>query len=148
MDRRLEALLAARRGAPARWAPWVRGGSAIVLIVFGLGKFVVYDTEVDAFERYGLPEAGAVVIAIGVIEVLGGVLLGAGLLTRVVALVLAGNMLGAIVLSGILEGEVVPSLTLAPALLAAMLFLIWSGAGKPSLDAELLEDLQARSSSR
>jgi hypothetical protein len=38
----------------------------------------------------------------------------------VVAAVLAGNMIGAIVVSGILQNEVL-SLTLAPALLAAML---------------------------
>lgn len=45
-----------------------------------------------------------------------------GLLTRLAALALAGNMLGAIVVSGLGEGEVMPSLTLAPALLGAMLF--------------------------
>ena len=36
-------------------------------------------------------------------------------------------MVGAIALSGIGHGDVVPSLTLAPVLLAATLFLLWLG---------------------
>ena len=58
--------------------------------------------------------------------------------TRLVALAMAGNMLGAIVFSGLGEGEVVPSLTLAPLLLAGMLFLIWVGPGRRALDGRLL----------
>jgi uncharacterized membrane protein YphA (DoxX/SURF4 family) len=55
------------------------------------------------------------------------------------ALALAGNMLGAIVVSGIGEGEVLPSLTLAPVLLAAMLFLLWVGPGRHALDSCVLK---------
>jgi hypothetical protein len=43
-------------------------------------------------------------------------------------------MVGAIVVSGIGEGELV-SLTLAPALLVVMLALLWRGPGPRSLDA-------------
>jgi putative oxidoreductase len=55
----------------------------------------------------------------------GGLLLILGLATRLSALVLAADMVGAIVVSGIKEGEPI-SLTLAPALLVVMLLLLWS----------------------
>jgi putative oxidoreductase len=68
-----------------------------------------------------------------VVELLGGALLIAGLPTRLAAIVLAGNMVGAIVVSGIMQGEAI-SLTLAPAQLAAMIYLLWTGPGAPALD--------------
>jgi putative oxidoreductase len=52
----------------------------------------------------------------GVIETGGGLLLIMGLLTRLAALALAADMLGAIVVSGLARGELI-SLTLAPLLL-------------------------------
>lgn len=121
----------------ARWAPSVRWASGAVFVLFGIGKFSDHGHEVESFESYGLPSPDAFVYLIGVLEIGGGLLLLAGLATRLVALALAGNMAGAIVVSGIGEGEVLPSLTLAPALLVAMLFLLWAGAGARSLDARL-----------
>jgi putative oxidoreductase len=67
---------------------------------------------------------------------LGGALLIIGLATRLAALVLAGNMLTAIIVSGIEKGEVI-SLTLAPAELMGMLLLLWAGPGDLSLDRRL-----------
>lgn len=121
----------------ARWAPPVRWVSGAIFVLFGIGKFADHGHEVESFESYGLPSPDVFVYLIGLLEVGGGLLLLAGLATRLVALALAGNMVGAIVVSGIGEGEVVPSLTLAPALLVAMLFLVWAGAGTRSLDTRL-----------
>ena len=56
------------------------------------------------------------------IEICGGLLLVVGLLTRLTALALAADMLGAIAVSGLARWETV-SLTLAPVLLAAMIIL-------------------------
>jgi uncharacterized membrane protein YphA (DoxX/SURF4 family) len=61
--------------------------------------------------------------AVGVLEIAGGAALLLGVVLRPVALALAGNTLGAIVVSGILRGQAV-SLTLAPALLTAMIALL------------------------
>jgi len=72
--------------------------------------------------------------AIGVLELAGGVLLAVGLATRAVAVLLAGDMIGAIVVSGLLRGETV-SLTLAPTLLVAMVVLFVLGPGRLALDA-------------
>lgn len=109
-----------------RWQPLVRRAAGVVFVFAGLAKFVFYSGELHAFERYELPAPGAFVVLIGLLELGGGVLLLLDRLTRSTALVLAGVMVGAIALSGIGQGEVIPSLTLAPALLAAMLYLLWS----------------------
>jgi putative oxidoreductase len=110
----------------------VRVFSGGVFVAFGAGKFVNHASELASFKTYGLPAPEAFVVAIGVIELLGGLLLIAGILVRPAALVLAGDMVGAIVVSGIAKGELI-SLTLAPAELVATLVLIWTGSGAYSL---------------
>ena len=107
-----------------------------VFVVFGIGKFVDHASELASFKAYGLPAPDALVVIVGLIEVFGGSLLIAGVLTRAAALVLAGNMVGAIIVSGIAKGELI-SLTLAPAELVAMLVLLWYGPGAHSLSSEL-----------
>ena len=107
-----------------------------VFVVFGIGKFVSHASELASFKSYGLPAPEAFVIVIGLIEVAGGLLLIIGVLTRPAALVLAGDMIGAIVVSGIAKGEII-SLTLAPAVLGAMLVLLWTGPGATSLRPDL-----------
>jgi putative oxidoreductase len=99
-----------------------------VFVAFGAGKFVNHASELASFKTYGLPAPEVFVIVIGAIELIGGVLLIAGILTRPAALVLAGDMVGAIIVSGIAKGEVI-SLTLAPAELLAMLVLLRTGPG-------------------
>jgi hypothetical protein len=59
-----------------------------------------------------------------VLETVGGVLLALRVLVVPVALLLAVTMAVAIGASGIGHGDVIPSLTLAPALLLALLFLL------------------------
>jgi putative oxidoreductase len=123
--------LAARR---AGWALTVtRWASGAIFVAFGAGKFVNHASETSSFQTYGLPWPSLFTDVIGVLELAGGVLLVLGLATRPVALALAADMVGAIVVSGILRGEDV-SLTLAPLLLAAMVALVALGAGRFSLD--------------
>jgi putative oxidoreductase len=117
--------------AIAALAARVVGGG--VFVAFGVGKFTQHASEVASFEDYGLPAPDAFVYAIGVVEVVGGLLLVLGFLTRPAALVLAGDMVAAIVVSGIALGEVV-SLTVAPAELAVCLYLLWTGPGMLALD--------------
>jgi putative oxidoreductase len=103
-----------------------------VFVVFGIGKFVNHASELASVKTYGLPAPDAFVVVIGLVEVVGGLLLIIGVLTRPAALVLAGDMIGAIIVSGIARGELI-SLTLAPAELAVMLLLLWTGPGDLSL---------------
>jgi len=103
-----------------------------IFVIFGIGKFVNHASELASFKTYGLPAPEVFVVMIGLIELVGGLLLITGMLTRPAALVLAGDMIGAIVVSGIAKGELI-SLTLAPAELVAMLVLLWTGPGTRSL---------------
>ena len=96
-----------------------------VFVVFGIGKFVNHPAELASFKSYGLPVPGLFVIAIGVIELVGGALLISGRLLRPTALVLACDMIGAIAVSGVSNGEII-SLTLAPALLVVMIVQLWA----------------------
>ncbi|MDQ6816988.1 MAG: DoxX family protein [Actinomycetota bacterium] len=116
-----------------------------VFVAFGAGKFVNHASELASFKTYGLPAPEAFVVVIGLIELLGGALLVAGLFTRAAALVLAGDMIGAIAFSGIATGELI-SLTLAPAELVVMLVLLRTGPGPLSVRADPPRGLPARRS--
>jgi uncharacterized membrane protein YphA (DoxX/SURF4 family) len=95
-----------------------------IFVVAGLVKFVFHHWELHAFRSFGLPWPSALEIFAGVLEVIGGVLLIARRLIVPVAVLLAVTMVVAIGSSGIGHGDVIPSLTLAPALLLAMLYLL------------------------
>jgi uncharacterized membrane protein YphA (DoxX/SURF4 family) len=104
-----------RGDPPATRVAWISGA---VFIPAGLVKFVWHAWELRAFVRFGLPVPNAWVIAAGVLEITAGrFVVGA-------ALAMAVTMAVAIAVSGIAQGDVIPSLTLAPALLIAMVFLL------------------------
>jgi putative oxidoreductase len=142
----LRLAVGSRDGRSARPALVARLLSGTIFILFGLGKFVSHATEAASFHRYGLPSPSAFAYAVGILEVVGGLLLLLGLAVRPVALALAGNMVGAISTAGRIDGGAI-NLGLAPALLVVMLALVWTGAGERSLDARLaarLEPVRAR----
>ena len=95
-----------------------------IFIVAGLVKFVFHHWELHAFDSFGLPWPAALEIFAGVLETVGGLLLVTHRWVAPVALLLAATMIVAIASSGIGHGDVIPSLTLAPALLLAMLYLL------------------------
>jgi uncharacterized membrane protein YphA (DoxX/SURF4 family) len=98
--------------------------TGVIFVFAGLVKFAFHGWELHAFRSFGLPWPSALEIFAGVLETAGGVLLAARRLVVPVALLLAITMVVAIVASGVGHDDVIPSLTLAPALLAAMLFLL------------------------
>ena len=91
-----------------------------------------------------MPIAGFSVYAVGSIELLCGLLLIIGLMTRPAAAALALTMVGAIATAGRVEGGSF-NLGVAPTLLVVMLVLLWTGAGRPALDAALQRRLGLRS---
>ena len=119
-----------------RWAALTRWAAGIIFLIFGVGKFSNHAAELASFRHYPLPAPDTFVYLVGVIELAGGLLLIMGLLTRLAALALAADMIGAIVISGLARWELI-SLTLAPLLLVAMISLIRFGAGSWSLDRRL-----------
>ena len=105
---------------------WVRLLAGVIFAIAGTPKFFAHGWEAGHFRTYGLPLPDAFVYLIGAIEILGGVALVADFAVRPVALLLGAVMVGAIVTSGIGQGEWIPSLTLAPALLIACVYLVWA----------------------
>lgn len=98
--------------------------TGLVFCFAGLVKFAFHHWELHAFRSFGLPWPSAMEIAAGVVETVGGVLLVARRGVVPVTVVLAVTMLVAIIASGIGHGDVIPSLTLAPALLLAVMYLL------------------------
>ncbi len=89
----------------------------------GLVKFVFHAWELRAFRAFGLPWPAALEVFAGLLEVGGGALLIVRWLVVPVSGLLAATMVVAIGASGIGHGDVIPSLTLAPALLGSLLWL-------------------------
>ncbi|MBA3865955.1 MAG: DoxX family protein [Solirubrobacterales bacterium] len=110
----------------------VRRVSGLAFFIAGIPKFSSHSFEVSHFTTYGLPHPSAFVYLIGALEIAGGLMLLANVGVRPAALLLGAIMVGAIVVSGFGQGEVVPSLTVAPVLLAAMAFLLWSAEAEGS----------------
>lgn len=105
--------------------------TGVIFIFAGLVKFVFHAWELRAFRAFGLPWPGALEIFAGVLEVMGGALLTAKFMVVPVSALLAATMVVAIGASGIGHGDVIPSLTLAPALLAALVWLIGRAMRRP-----------------
>jgi uncharacterized membrane protein YphA (DoxX/SURF4 family) len=98
--------------------------TGVIFVFAGLVKFVFHAWELRAFRAFGLPWPNALEIFVGLLEVGGGALLIAKSLVLPISGLLAATMVVAIGASGIGHGDVIPSLTLAPALLASLLWLM------------------------
>jgi uncharacterized membrane protein YphA (DoxX/SURF4 family) len=83
-----------------------------------------------------VPAPDAAVYGVGVVELLCGLLLIVGLMTRPAAAALALTLVGAIATAGRVEGGSF-NLGVAPTLLVAMVVLLWAGSGRLALDAVL-----------
>ncbi len=110
--------------------------AGLVFVLLSLPKFFLHDFELAEFMRFGLPNSSLIVYLVGLLELGAGLMLVLGLGTRLAALGLAINMIGAIATAGVRVGGPF-HLGLAPALLLAMLFLLWAGPGAASLDRRL-----------
>src|SRR2546421_11063680 len=100
-------VLAPTPGRASIVAPLLRLAAGAIFIGFGLSKFLHHGREARSFARYGLPDPDVFVYAIGCLELGLGIALVLGLLTRLAALGLAGNMAGAIATGGRGGGRVV-----------------------------------------
>jgi putative oxidoreductase len=134
MNRLIEQLTTSRyRGTPAYITTAIRIVTGALFVSFSTGKFVDHMKESIDFENYGVPVPDAAVYVVGILELTCGLLLVVGLFTRPAALLLAANMVGAIATAGVMEGGSF-HLGVAPAMLVAMLFLVWAGPGVLAID--------------
>jgi putative oxidoreductase len=123
-------------GRAARVTAGLRIFVGVVFVFFGGLKFLITQFEVAEFVRFGFPESALVVQLVGLLEVAAGLMLVVGLATRLAALGLAVVMAGAILTAGLSVGGPF-HLGLAPALLAANLYLLVAGPGSLALDRRL-----------
>jgi putative oxidoreductase len=124
------------RGAGAWGTTVVRIVTGVLFVTFSLGKFVDHAQESADFDHYGIPAPEFATYLVGTLELLGGILLVVGLCTRPAALLLALNLVGAIATAGRVDGGTF-HLGVGPAMLVAMLFLVWAGSGRLALDRRL-----------
>jgi putative oxidoreductase len=123
-------------GGAAWMATVVRVVTGLFFVSTGIGKFADHAKEVADFRGFEVPWPEVAVPVVGTIEVVGGLLLVVGLLVRPAAFVLALNMIGALATAGRVEGGSF-HLVYAPALLVLMVFLVWAGPGRCSLDERM-----------
>jgi putative oxidoreductase len=123
-------------GAGAWATTVVRIVTGVLFVTFSLGKFFDHAKESADFDHYGIPAPEVATILVGTLELVGGILLIVGLCTRPAALLLALNLVGAIATAGRVDGGSF-HLGVAPAMLLAMLFLVWAGSGRLAVDRTL-----------
>lgn len=87
----------------------------------GVPKLPAPAVGIENFVRWGVPAPEIFVPAVGVLEVVCGAALVLGVLTRYAAVLLAANMVGAILTAGLIDGGVH---LIAPPILAAVSLLI------------------------
>jgi uncharacterized membrane protein YphA (DoxX/SURF4 family) len=116
---------------PSILAAFVRIAVGVVFAVAGSDKFTAHASNTADFRRWGLPSPSAFAYAIGSLEIVCGVLLVLGLVPRLAGLLLACDMVGALLTAGRTDGGIqwaAPSV-----LLLFLLIVIGSGGGRWAL---------------
>jgi putative oxidoreductase len=132
-------------GQAARWAAWgptvLRVIIGFIFVMHGWDKFFGLGPEAwtGIFEAQGIPAARAAVTLVGLVEIVAGLALIAGVLTRIAAALLAVDMLVAILTVGVDGGFWVwdSGVVFPLAMLAATLCLVLTGPGRAALDHQL-----------
>ncbi|MDS0258035.1 DoxX family protein [Haloarcula sp. S1CR25-12] len=87
--------------ALVEWGPLLfRGIVAVLLVPAGATKLLNYGSSASQFAELGIPVAGVMVLFVGVVELLGGALVGMGVAGRLSAVAVLPIMVVAIALTG------------------------------------------------
>lgn len=125
---------ATRLTGTAAWIPTVvRFAAGVVFVGAGAFKLLDHAQEVIEFRRFEVPLPELAVPAVGVLELVAGALLVVGWIVRPSAIALALTMVGVLLTAGRVVGGRF-HLVYAPALLVLMIFIVWAGPGRLSMD--------------
>jgi putative oxidoreductase len=122
---------------------WIRIVVGVIFIITGWPKLYDVQQTQSFFTMIGLPQELAVII--GLLEVVGGTLLLAGILTRILAFLFVIEMIGAITILNttfpfpIPEGYEIAQLSVPMLSLAISLSLIFTGPGRISVEWDVLK---------
>jgi putative oxidoreductase len=114
--------------------------TGIIFAAHGAQKLFVYgiDGVTSGFAQMGIPMAALAAPAVALVELLGGIALVAGLLTRLAGVGLAITMLGALFFAHLQAGFFLPNgYEFVLALMASAATLAIAGGGRLSLDAQI-----------
>ena len=95
----------------------------LIFVIVGADKLIQHAQVTELFAHWGLPAPGIFSLAIGATEIVCGVLLAVGALTRPVALLLATIMVGTIFTAGRVDGGI--HLIVPPILFALCVLYAW-----------------------
>jgi putative oxidoreductase len=112
----------------------IRVLSGLVFTYYGFTKLTGLSWTTSQFRVMGFPDTSVIPLLVGLLEFVGGLMLVAGLGTRLAAALLSLEMLGACAATlGIMNGR--PWFLIQPLLmLVLMVFLLWSGPSRYALD--------------
>jgi putative oxidoreductase len=112
---------------------------AAIFVQSGWGKLHNLPQVIDFFKSLGIPAPALQAPFVAGVELVGGLLLIVGLLTRLSAFLLAGTMVVAILTAKLSDVHSIGGFANLPELsfFLLLIWLVWEGAGKASLDAWL-----------
>jgi putative oxidoreductase len=110
---------------------------AAIFVQSGWGKLHNLPQVIDYFKSLGIPAPALQAPFVAGVEFVGGLLLIVGLLTRLSAFLLAGTMAVAILTAKLSDVHSIGGFANLPevSFLVLLLWLVWEGGGKASLDA-------------
>ncbi|HEY0555151.1 MAG TPA: DoxX family protein [Thermoanaerobaculia bacterium] len=109
---------------------------AVIFIQSGWGKLHNLSNVVEFFKTLGIPAPGLQAPFVAGVEFFGGILVLVGLFTPLAAFLLAATMVVAILTARLGDAHTLGALANLPEIsfLVLLLWLVWAGAGKISID--------------
>lgn len=122
----------------------IRTLAGLAFFYFGITKLFDLSGTTSQFAAMGFPGNSVIPFLVGMLETVGGLMLIAGLCTRLAALGLTVDMVGACIATLSIQSRHPAFLLLPMLMLVLMLYVLWAGPGANSLDKRLANWLDGK----